>query len=127
MGLLLQGEPLLSSNSRAVIDLTPHRHSLTFLGLGRIAPDDVHTAVRHGVTALPGPLEEEDRVVRRTVVKADSLARRPRADAMFTTGAAAAMRKTVGSSFFGTWTCNSASLRYCNNTPVSLLNNNNSN
>ncbi|KAG7216216.1 hypothetical protein INR49_029065 [Caranx melampygus] len=85
------------------------------------APDDVHTAVRHGVTALPGPQEEEG--VRRTVVKADSLARRPRADAMFTEGAAAAMRKTWGIIFFWTWTCNSAALRCCNNTPGSLPNN----
>lgn len=54
--------------------------ALTFLGLGRTAPEEVHRAVRAGVTVLPG--------LKTTVLswlvflRADSLAKRPRADAM---------------------------------------------
>lgn len=66
---------------------------LTFLGLGRTAPEEVHRAVRAGVTVLPG--------LKTTVLswlvflRADSLAKRPRADAMLRVFDAAAMRKTA--------------------------------
>lgn len=67
---------------------------LTFLGLGSIAPDDEHTAVRHAVTVFPGTLEGVSGDLR-GALRIDSLTRRPRADAMFTAfDDAAAMRKT---------------------------------
>lgn len=67
---------------------------LTFLGLGSIAPDDEHTAVRHAVTVFPGTLEGVSGDLR-GALRIDGLTRRPRADAMFTEfDDAAAMRKT---------------------------------
>lgn len=65
---------------------------LTFLGLGSIAPDDEHTAVRHAVTVFPGTLEGVSGDLR-GALRIDSLTRRLRA--MFTAfDDAAAMRKT---------------------------------
>lgn len=58
-----------------------------------MAPDEVHTAVRRCVTVLPGPLEVVGGAVR-PFLRVDSLAKRPRADAMFPAFDAAAMRKT---------------------------------
>lgn len=92
--------------------------SLTFLGLGRMAPDEVHTAVRRCVTVLPGPLEEVGGAVR-AFVRADSRARRPRADAMFPAFDAAAVRKTEA--ILGVRGGNSAALRRRNNTPSDRL------
>lgn len=59
-----------------------------------MAPEEVHTAVRLGVTVLPDP-ETLVSGEARAFVRADSLARRPRADAMLTAFDAAAMRKTA--------------------------------
>lgn len=59
-----------------------------------MAPEEVHTAVRLGVTVLPD-LETLVSGEARAFVRADSLARRPRADAMLTAFDAAAMRKTA--------------------------------
>lgn len=59
-----------------------------------MAPEEVHTAVRLGVTVLPD-LETLLSGEARAFVRADSLARRPRADAMLTAFDAAAMRKTA--------------------------------
>lgn len=59
------------------------RAALTFFGLGRTAPEEEHTAVRAGVTALPGP---ETLVVNREVfLSTDDLARTPSADAAMLT------------------------------------------
>lgn len=89
----------MSGCSPEVVIYTRHtrasKAALTFLGLGRMAPDEVHTAVRLAVTVLPAPLEGVSREVR-PLLRADSLARRPRADAMLTAfDAAAAMRKAA--------------------------------
>lgn len=88
--------------------------ALTFLGLGRIAPEDVLTAVRPGVTVLPGPKTEVSGEVR-AFLSADSLARRPRADAMLTAFDAAKNSRYI------LWSLNSATLRYCDVTPLSLF------
>lgn len=64
-----------------------HTHTrttpLTFLGLGRTAPEEVHTALRLGVTVLPGT-DTLPRGEQRAFVTADSLTKRPRAGAMLT-------------------------------------------
>lgn len=81
---------LLPCRSRTVTSTQPQRvlnAALTFLGLGRTAPDEVHTAVRPG-----GPKPGVRRELR-GFLRADSPTRRPRADAMLTASDAAAMRK----------------------------------
>lgn len=100
---------------------TPHRPlkaALTFLGLGRTAPDEVHTADRLGVTVPPGPVQGLSRAVR-TLPRADSLARRPRADAMFTGFDAATMRKTAD--IFGREALTAPPTAACSNPQLSLF------
>lgn len=76
-----------------------------------MAPDEVHTAVRRGVT-VPGGPNTELCGQERTFLRADSPARRAKADAMSTRLDAAPMRKNSRSRRL-----NSAPLRYCNATP----------
>lgn len=59
------------------------RAALTFFGLGRIAPEEEHTAVRAGVTVLPGP--ETPIVNGEVFLSTDNLARTPSADAAMLT------------------------------------------
>lgn len=59
------------------------RAALTVFGLGRIAPEEEHTAVRAGVTVLPGP---ETLVGNGEVfLSTDNLARTPSTDATMLT------------------------------------------
>lgn len=59
------------------------RAALTFFGLGRIAPEEEHTAVRAGVTVPPRP---ETLVVNEEVfLSTDNLARTPSAEAAMLT------------------------------------------
>lgn len=67
----------------AVMSTDSSQQPLTFLGLGRTAPDDVVTTERCGVTVLRAPPAPVLGTVSRPFLRTDILNRRPRDDAMF--------------------------------------------
>lgn len=67
----------------AVMSTDSSQQPLTFLGLGRTAPDDVVTTERCGVTVLRAPPAPALGTASRPFLRTDILNRRPRDDAMF--------------------------------------------